>query len=209
MFTGIIECLAEVLSVESSGSNRVFRMRAAIAPEFRVDESVSHNGVCLTVEDADREARTYRVTAILETLQRSNLGVLQRGDRVNLERALPAGARLDGHFVQGHVDAKGVVQRIEERDGSREFFIQYAAEYESLVVPKGSIALNGISLTIASSAPEQNLISVAIIPHTWERTDMSGWRVGTEINVEFDVLGKYVQKLMQQNAGGSPVGSGA
>lgn len=207
MFTGIIECLAEVLSVQESGSNRVFRLRAEIAPEFRVDESVAHNGVCLTVEDVRLAEQTYRVTAIEETLQRSNLGRLQAGDRVNLERALPAGARLDGHFVQGHVDARGSVIRIEEHSGSWEFFIRYAPEFEPLVVPKGSVALNGISLTIASSEPERNQISVAIIPHTWGRTDISTWKVGSEINIEFDVLGKYVQKIMRYGDG-SPGGSG-
>ena len=187
--------MASVESLEDQGANRVFRLKSSIADQFRVDESVCHNGVCLTVEEASGES--YRVTAIDETLQRSNLGDVRSGDLVNLERSMPVGGRLDGHFVQGHVDAKGTVERIEDRDGSWEVFLSYPAEFETLIVEKGSVCLNGISLTIASSAPAAHQLSVAIIPHTWNNTNIARWRVGGHVNIEFDVLGKYVQKIMQ------------
>ncbi len=194
MFTGIIETVAAVDRVETNGSNRIFHFQAKIAPEFRVEESVAHNGVCLTVEAVEGER--YRVTAIAETLARSMLGDLKAGDRVNLERAMPVGGRLDGHFVQGHVDAVGEVTEIVDRDGSQEITVRYAPEYEELIVEKGSICLNGISLTVARNDAKQHTLTVAIIPYTREHTDIQGWRPGSRINLEFDVLGKYVQKIM-------------
>lgn len=201
MFTGIIETFAVVKSIEDRGGNRVFHLETDIASEFRPEESVAHNGVCLTVENvADR---LYQVTAIPESLQRSMLGKLAVGDRVNLERSLPAGGRLDGHFVQGHVDATGEVQRVIEpeagtdvADSSWEFFVRYAAEYEALIVEKGSICINGISLTVARNDPAEHTFSVCIIPYTWEHTNVKQWSVGTTVNLEFDVLGKYVQKIL-------------
>lgn len=199
MFTGIIETVATVERTEAEGSNIIFHFQTAMAPEFRVDESVAHNGVCLTVEAVEGER--YRVTAIAETLVRSMLGDLKAGDRVNLERAMPVGGRLDGHFVQGHVDAVGEVTEIVDRDGSYEITIRYAPEYEELIVEKGSVCLNGISLTVARNNAKNHTLTVAIIPYTWEHTDIQGWRPGSRINVEFDVLGKYVQKIMAVRQG--------
>ncbi len=201
MFTGIIETFAVVKAIEDRGGNRVFQLEADIAPEFRPEESVAHNGVCLTVENVSD--RSYQVTAIPESLQRSMLGRLAPGDRVNLERSLPAGGRLDGHFVQGHVDATGEIVRVVEpaagtavADSSWEFFVRYAGEYEALLVEKGSICVNGISLTVASNDPSDHSFSVCIIPYTWEHTNVKQWTQGTLVNLEFDVLGKYVQKIV-------------
>ncbi|MEQ9365004.1 MAG: riboflavin synthase [Leptospirales bacterium] len=201
MFTGIIETVAVVNAIEDRGGNRVFQLETDIAGEFRPEESVAHNGVCLTVENASDQA--YQVTAIPESLQRSMLGDLSVGDRVNLERALPAGGRLDGHFVQGHVDATGEITRVIEpaagtavTDSSWEFVVRYGPQYEALIVEKGSICVNGISLTVASNDPTQHSFSVCIIPYTWEHTNVKQWKTGTIVNLEFDVLGKYVQKIL-------------
>lgn len=201
MFTGIIETFAVVTSIEDRGDNRVFRLECEIAPEFRPEESVAHNGVCLTVENV--AGHVYQVTAIRETLDRSMLGALAVGDRLNLERALPAGGRLDGHFVQGHVDAIGEIKRVMAppaeaalADSSWEFFIAYPAKYEALIVEKGSICVNGISLTVAKNDPAEHSFSVCIIPYTWEHTNVKQWATGTTVNLEFDVLGKYVQKIL-------------
>ncbi len=195
MFTGIIETMAELRGVESRGTNRVFHFFASIAPEFRVDESVAHNGVCLTVESVDAAACIYQVTAIEETLQRTNLGAWRAGSLVNLERSLQAGARIDGHFVQGHVDAVGSVVEIIPHDGSYEIWIEFPARYEDLIVEKGGVAVNGVSLTVAASDPQRHRFSVAVIPHTWRKTDVHSWQVGDGVNLEFDILGKYIKKL--------------
>ncbi len=210
MFTGIIETFAVVQSIEDRGGNRVFALETEIAGEFRPEESVAHNGVCLTVENVS--GQRYQVTAIPESLQRSMLGHLAVGDRVNLERSLPAGGRLDGHFVQGHVDATGTVERVIApeadtaiADSSWEFFVQYPAEYEALIVEKGSICVNGISLTVASNDPERHTFSVCIIPYTWEHTNVKQWDTGTVVNLEFDVLGKYVQKILSLRPNGGAV----
>lgn len=191
MFTGIVETLGEVTGIEHTGTNKHLLLTSIITGELKVDQSVSHNGVCLTVVEvaADR----YRVTAVEETLLRTNLGSLKVGDAVNLERCLRVGDRLDGHMVQGHVDTTTECLSVEDRGGSWWFTLALPAQRE-LLVEKGSICLNGVSLTIADLRPGD--FSVAIIPYTFEHTTFHRLRPGDRVNVEFDVLGKYVQRLM-------------
>jgi riboflavin synthase len=196
MFTGIIEQLGEVTSVESHGSNRHFRIRAAMTPELRVDQSVAHDGVCLTVTAV--EGDTYTVTAVEETLRRTNLGQWRPGHAVNLERAMRLGDRLDGHMVQGHVDTVTPCLTVEPRDGSHAVWLALP-EQNGLIVPKGSICLNGVSLTVAEV--DATAFMVAVIPYTWAHTNIRTWAAGHLVNVEYDVLGKYVQQLL--NAGGT------
>ncbi len=191
MFTGIVEEVGQVTDVRQVGSNREIIVRSGMTGELRIDQSVSHNGVCLTVVElmGDR----YRVTAVEETLQRSNLGALKPGDGVNLERSLRIGDRLDGHMVQGHVDTTTDCLAVEERDGS--WWYTFAQPKEShLLVAKGSICLNGVSLTIAELTDAS--FSVAIIPYTFEHTTFQTLKVGDRVNVEFDVLGKYVERML-------------
>lgn len=190
MFTGIIEKMGEVLEIRSEGSNVHFTINADLAKSLKVDQSLSHNGVCLTVVDIQDD--TYTVTAVEETLNRSNLGELQVGDKVNLERAMVYGGRLDGHIVQGHVDDTGVCTNIEEVDGSWYFQFRYRPTKEHLLVDKGSICVNGVSLTVVD--PEEDLFSVAIIPYTYEHTNFHQFTVGSKVNLEFDVLGKYLAR---------------
>lgn len=203
MFTGIIESLAEVLALERRADNLILRMQCELASGFRIDESVAHNGVCLTVEDVDAATLSYQLTAIRETLDRSMLGELAVGDRLNVERSLPVNARLDGHFVQGHVDAVGTVIERRDRDGSWQIWISYPQDYIPLVVEKGSIAVNGVSLTIAHLDDARPALAVEIIPHTWQKTNAARWREGSRVNLEFDILGKYARRLidMQRSRG--------
>ena len=191
MFTGIVEEVGEVTEVRSLGTNRDLIIRARISPELRVDQSVSHNGVCLTVVEwmGDR----YRVTAVDETLQRSNLGDLRISDSVNLERSLRIGDRLDGHMVQGHVDTTTECIEVKDIDGSWTYVFELP-EQRHLLVEKGSICLNGVSLTIA--ALDEDSFSVAIIPYTHDHTTFRTLHAGSRVNVEFDVLGKYVERMM-------------
>lgn len=197
MFTGIIEQLGRVVGVEDHGTNRDLVIRVAMAPELRVDQSVAHNGVCLTVVEVtpDQQAQggTYRVTAVLETLHRSNLGTLKPGDPVNLERCLRVGDRLDGHMVQGHVDTVTECLDVTELDGSWTYSFRLPQPAE-LLVHKGSICINGVSLTIAQLDDER--FGVAIIPYTHAHTTFHALRAGDRVNIEFDVLGKYVQRMM-------------
>lgn len=196
MFTGIIEEVGEVTAVKVDGTNREIFVRAALTAELRIDQSVSHNGVCLTVVElmGDR----YRVTAVEETLRRSDLGALKAGDGVNLERSLRIGDRLDGHMVQGHVDTVTTCISREERAGSWWFTFAVPAE-RHLLVQKGSICLNGVSLTIAELTDE--VFSVAIIPYTFGHTTFGSLRPDDRVNVEFDVLGKYVARMMGSDPG--------
>lgn len=196
MFSGIIEDTGTVKEINANGGNKTFIVTSRLAPELKVDQSLSHNGVCLTVEAVHASDSTYQVTAIEETLTKSMLGDVVAGSRINLERSVGVNNRFDGHFVQGHVDSTGVVEEIKELDGSWEFTISYAPEFENLIVPQGSITLMGISLTIAHSDPVKNQISVAIIPYTYDNTNISNWKKGDRINLEFDVLGKYVAKIL-------------
>jgi len=190
MFTGIIENQATVISITQKGSNVDFVFESALAPELKIDQSLSHNGVCLTVTSIAEN--TYTVTAIQETLQRTNLGQLSPNQFVNLERCLPANGRLDGHIVQGHVDCVGSIDEIHDLDGSWMIFINRPVE-AGLTVTKGSVCLNGISLTVVDSFPDA--FSVAIIPYTWEHTNLSKLNLGDTVNIEFDILGKYMKKM--------------
>lgn len=192
MFTGIIESLGVVDGLEKDGSNLHIRIKSAMAGELKIDQSVSHNGVCLTVVAVDDQ--TYTVTAIEETLQKSNLDKLEIGSHVNLERAMVMGSRLDGHLVQGHVDSTGRCTQIEQLDGSWYFHFKYDSDPSYLTVEKGSISVDGVSLTVVDSGPDS--FSVAIIPFTYEHTRFKDYKVGTEVNLEFDVIGKYVARLL-------------
>jgi riboflavin synthase len=191
MFTGIVEEVGEVVKLRDSGTNRELVVRARMTPELRVDQSVSHNGVCLTVVAIDGD--TYRVTAVKETLERSNLGDLGPGAGVNLERSLRIGDRLDGHMVQGHVDTVTECLSVEDVGGSWRYTFR-VPEQKYLLVHKGSICLNGVSLTIAEL--EAGYFAVAIIPYTFEHTTFRTLKAGNRVNVEFDVLGKYVERML-------------
>ncbi len=192
MFTGIIETLGEVVRLDTKGSNLDITIKSSITPELKIDQSVAHNGVCLTVVSLDGD--TYTVTAIDETLQKTNLETLQVGHKVNLERAMILGSRLDGHIVQGHVDQTGTCTHIEEKDGSWFFSFTYDAAKGNPTIEKGSITIDGTSLTVVNSG--LNTFQVAIIPYTYENTRFNTYKPGTIVNLEFDVIGKYVAKLM-------------
>ncbi len=194
MFTGIIEQLATVVSVETEGTNYHFTLQAAMAPELKIDQSVAHDGVCLTVVAVDAGAQTYRVTAIQETLNRTALGSWQPGRRVNLERCMAATGRFDGHIVQGHVDTTGVLRTVTDRNGSWRLEIGHEAGSGRITVEKGSITLQGVSLTVVDSGDD--FFSVELIPYTWEHTNLSRLQVGEPVNLEFDIVGKYVARLL-------------
>lgn len=193
MFTGIVETTAEVTGITSAGTSLIFRLKSHLTRELKVDQSVSHNGVCLTIEET--EGDSYRVTAIHETLLKTNLSALQAGDRVNLERCLKSDGRFDGHIVQGHVDQTAVCTAITDLSGSRQLDFEYDASTGNVTVEKGSVCLNGISLTVFNSLPGR--FSVAIIPYTWENTGIKNLQVGDTVNLEFDIIGKYVARLLQ------------
>ncbi len=194
MFTGIIETLATVHSLRREQSNLHLELESPLAAELKVDQSVAHNGVCLTV--VAQSATHYTVTAIEETLQKTNLNDLVVGDKINLERAMKLGARLDGHLVQGHVDTTAVCTSVEERDGSWWFSFSYEKNPQWVTIEKGSITVDGTSLTVVDS--KTNSFSVAIIPYTYEHTRFNTYKVGTRVNLEFDLIGKYVARLTQQ-----------
>lgn len=190
MFTGIIETQGLVKEITPSGSNLEYWIESPIADELKIDQSVSHNGVCLTV-DALKPGQ-HRVTAIDETLQKTTLSTWKPGTIVNLERCLPANGRLDGHFVQGHVDGTGTCIQVVEKDGSKEFTFRFPREKADLVIEKGSIALNGISLTCYNVTADT--FTVAIIPYTFEHTNFRELKENDAVNLEFDILGKYIQR---------------
>ncbi len=193
MFTGIIEATGHVKSLETNGSNVSFWIESPISPELKVDQSLSHNGVCLTVEAI--EGQLYKVTAIEETLKKTNLGQLQTGNSVNLERCMQLNGRLDGHIVQGHVDGTATCIAVTPKDGSTEFSFRFDEKHASLVIEKGSITLNGISLTIFNVT--NNEFTVAIIPYTMEHTNMKELKQGDVVNIEFDMIGKYVNRILK------------
>ena len=193
MFTGIIETLGKVEKLQKEGGNLHITVSSSITQELKIDQSVSHNGVCLTVVSI--EGNLYTVTAIEETLNKTSLGALAVGDVVNLERAMLLGARLDGHIVQGHVDQTAVCISIEEKDGSWFFTFQYDSKLNNITIEKGSITVDGVSLTVVDS--KKDSFSVAIIPYTYEHTRFHTYKVGTVVNLEFDVVGKYVARLME------------
>lgn len=190
MFTGIIESIGTVKAIEKDRSNVHFTIESAISHELKIDQSVSHNGVCLTVVGTGENR--HRVTAIEETLRRTNLGKLEIGNSVNLERCLPMNGRLDGHIVQGHVDDVVECVEVAETGGSWRFTFRYRSTPEHLLVDKGSVCLNGVSLTVVE--PRDDLFSVAIIPYTWENTNFKTLRAGDVVNIEFDIIGKYIAK---------------
>ncbi|MEI5986193.1 MULTISPECIES: riboflavin synthase [Sphingobacterium] len=192
MFTGIIETLGRVTKIEHEQSNIHYFVESPISSALKIDQSVSHNGVCLTV--VGMEGDVHQVTAIKETLEKSSLGLLKEGDQVNLERCTQIGGRLDGHIVQGHVDQTAICVAVEPQDGSTLFTFEYDPEKQNVTVEKGSITVNGISLTVVNSG--KNSFSVAIIPYTLEHTNLHQVEVGSTVNLEFDIIGKYVSKLL-------------
>lgn len=196
MFTGIIETTGRVDRIIPQENNRNIWMESSLATQLKIDQSLSHNGVCLTVVDI--KENTYCVTAIQETLQKSNLGLLQPGDEVNLERCMPANGRFDGHIVQGHVDQTGRVTSIKDEGGSWVFRIQYDPGTGNITVEKGSVTVNGVSLTVVDSGVDS--FSVAIIPYTFQHTNFRQLHEGDNVNLEFDILGKYVARLLGKTA---------
>lgn len=192
MFTGIVESLGIIQAIEKQGTNATFVIASPISNELKIDQSISHNGVCLTVEEAS-EGR-HRVTAIEETLKKTNLRTWQEGTLVNLERCMKMNDRIDGHIVQGHVDATATCIEKKDADGSWEFRFEFPAAFAALVIEKGSISLNGISLTVFNTAV--NSFSVAIIPYTYMHTNIQQVAEGSTVNIEFDMIGKYVNRML-------------
>lgn len=191
MFTGIIETLGVIENIKKSDTNLQITIKSSITPELKIDQSVSHNGICLTVVAI--EANSYTVTAIDETIQKTNMASWKIGNIVNLERAMKLGDRLDGHIVQGHVDQIGICSNIEDLHGSWRFTFKYDQDLNNLTIEKGSITINGVSLTVVNS--KKNEFSVAIIPYTFANTNFKLFEIGTLVNLEFDVIGKYVSRL--------------
>jgi riboflavin synthase len=190
MFTGIIETKGEVVSIKKDGSNLDISLKSDITNELKIDQSVSHNGVCLTVVKIDNDI--YTVTAIKETLEKSNMGLLEVGNQINLERSMRLGDRLDGHIVQGHVDQKAKCTKVVEENGSWVFSFKYKNS-DNITVEKGSVCVNGVSLTVVNSG--DNDFSVAIIPYTYEHTNFNTFKIDTVVNIEFDIVGKYIGKM--------------
>ena len=191
MFTGIIETLGIVTDLKKENDNLHITISSSITNELKIDQSVAHNGICLTVVSINNDE--YTVTAIKESIEKTNLADWKIGNSVNLERAMKLGDRLDGHIVQGHVDQIGICKSIEEANGSWYFTFEYDRNLNNITIEKGSITVNGVSLTVVNS--KENEFSVAIIPYTYEHTNFSSFQKGTKINLEFDVVGKYVAKL--------------
>ena len=193
MFTGIIENLAIVERITKDQGNIHLTVKSDLTKELKIDQSLAHNGVCLTVVNIEDD--NYTVTAIKETLDKSNLGELKKGDKLNLERAMLLGERLDGHIVQGHVDQTAICTKVEEQDGSWMYSFKYDPSAENITIEKGSITINGVSLTVVDS--KRNEFKVAIIPYTYENTNFHEFKIGTKVNLEFDVIGKYVARLLE------------
>jgi len=193
MFTGIIESLGEVKKIEKDQENLHITIQSSFTEELKIDQSVAHNGVCLTVVDIS--GTEYKVTAIKETLDKTNLNCLSLEDRVNLERGMKLGDRLDGHIVQGHIDQTGVCVDIKDAEGSTYFTFEYDSSLNNITIEKGSITVNGVSLTVVNSS--KNQFSVAIIPYTLKNTTFQYLKVGSVVNLEFDVIGKYVARLQE------------
>ena len=195
MFTGIIEDIGVVSNLKTELDNLHISIKSKVTSELKIDQSVAHNGVCLTVVDINNDE--YTVTAIKETLDKTSIGKLQIGDKVNLERAMKLGDRLDGHIVQGHVDQTAICTNIKEEKGSWVFTFKYDSTLNNITIEKGSITVNGTSLTVVNS--KKDSFSVAIIPYTYKHTNFNTFKSGTVVNLEFDVLGKYVAKLFELN----------
>ena len=194
MFTGIIEQLAEVVALKKEGSNLHISLKSTITSELKIDQSMAHNGVCLTIVGIDGD--NYTVTAIKETLEKSNLGLFQVGSKVNLERCLQMGGRFDGHIVQGHVDQMAICTEIKEENGSHLFTFEHK-QSDNITVEKGSVCVNGVSLTVVNSKDAS--FSVAIIPYTFEHTNFQNIAIGDAVNIEFDTLGKYIAKMFMKD----------
>jgi len=192
MFTGIIESMAKVCAIQKEGTNLRFTLECNFTSELKIDQSLAHNGVCLTVVNI--QGNKYDVVAIHETLIRTNLGVLKVGDKVNLERCIQMNGRLDGHIVQGHVDTTAKVEKIISENGSWRIYFSYVPSQAHITVEKGSVCINGVSLTVVDSG--KNDFSVAIIPYTWENTNFHSLKPGDDVNIEFDIIGKYVGKFL-------------
>lgn len=196
MFSGIVEEMATVVAIRKEHENIHFTLKCSFTNELKIDQSISHNGVCLTVVDIDNDC--YTVTAMKETLDRSNLGFLKPGDKVNVERSMKMDGRLDGHIVQGHVDGTATCTNINDADGSTYFTFEYKFDKEMakrgyFTVDKGSVTVNGVSLTVCN--PTENTFTVAIIPYTYEHTNFCNIKIGSVVNIEFDILGKYIARL--------------
>jgi len=194
MFTGIIEATGTITNVITNGSNKTFWIESSISNDLKIDQSLSHNGACLTIEEIKNGQ--HRVTAIEETLEKTNLSKWDKGSVINLERCLTLSSRLDGHIVQGHVDSIAKCISMAEKDGSKEFTFEFDKKFASLVIEKGSISLNGISFTLFNV--EENQLTVAVIPYTFEHTNIKYLNVGNDVNIEFDMIGKYVNRIMQE-----------
>jgi riboflavin synthase len=195
MFSGIVEEAAKVVKLQKDKENLHITMECSFVDELKIDQSISHNGVCLTV--VKKSDKNYTVTAIRETLEKSNLGLLRVGDKVNLERSALMNGRLDGHIVQGHVDQTAVCREVREAEGSWYYKFEYVpAKEDYITVEKGSISVNGVSLTVVNS--RENSFEVAIIPYTWEVTNFHQIKAGTVVNLEFDIIGKYIAKIVKQ-----------
>jgi len=193
MFTGIIESVGIVDEIIQNGTNKTFWISSPVSNELKVDQSVAHSGVCLTVEEINNNR--HRVTAIRETLEKSNLNSWGINEKVNIERCLQINGRLDGHMVQGHVDTTGICTGVEEQNGSWLYQFQFPEDFASLIVEKGSVSLNGISLTVFNVG--RSAFNVAIIPYTYEHTNMQDIQKGSRVNLEFDIIGKYVMRNRQ------------
>ena len=196
MFSGIVETMAKVIAVQQDKENKHFTLECEFGNELEIDQSVAHNGVCLTV--VKRDGNQYVVTAMDETLKRSNLGLLQPGDEVNVERSMQMNGRLDGHIVQGHVDTTATCTNIEDAEGSYIYTFEYEVSNEMIergyfTVDKGSVTVNGVSLTVCN--PTRNSFQVCIIPFTFEHTNFHNFKVGSKVNIEFDILGKYISRM--------------
>jgi riboflavin synthase len=195
MFSGIVEETAKVVKLVKSQENLHITMTCSFVKELKIDQSISHNGVCLTVVDVDVANNNYTVTAIKETLDKSNLGLFEVGNEINIERSMKPDAFLDGHIVQGHVDQTATCTKIEEADGSWYFTFKYDVLKGNITVEKGSVSVNGVSLTVVNSKDDS--FQVAIIPYTYQITNFHTFKVGTVVNLEFDILGKYIQKILE------------
>ena len=192
MFTGIIECMATVVKVEKNKGNLDISLKSGITNELKIDQSLCHNGVCLTVVDIDNDV--YTVNVISESIERSNFGEIIPGDAINIERSMSVNSRFDGHIVQGHVDEVAVCTEVSETDGSWKYVFKHSKN--NITVEKGSITINGVSLTVVDST--ENSFSVAIIPYTYNNTNFNQINVGTKVNLEFDIIGKYISKMINK-----------
>ena len=192
MFTGIIECMATVVKVEKNKGNLDISLKSGITNELKIDQSLCHNGVCLTIVDIDNDV--YTVNVISESIERSNFGEIITGDTVNIERSMSVNSRFDGHIVQGHVDEVAVCTEVSETDGSWKYVFKHSKN--NMTVEKGSITINGVSLTVVDSS--ENSFSVAVIPYTYNNTNFNQINVGTKVNLEFDIIGKYISKMINK-----------